>query len=101
MEQGHSWEADSHSAGQEIPHILRNPKVYYRVDKSPLLVLILSQINPVHSFPKRWKKQTRIKSALRMSELSKVFSCELSGVYPAAVRIKITRKAQSSRVKWP
>jgi len=28
MEQSHSWEADSHSATQEIPHLLRHPKVH-------------------------------------------------------------------------
>jgi hypothetical protein len=36
MEQRLSWEADSHSASQEIPRLLRNPKVRYNVQKSPL-----------------------------------------------------------------
>jgi hypothetical protein len=35
MEQSPSWEANSHSASQEIPSLLRNQKVHYRVDKSP------------------------------------------------------------------
>ena len=30
MEQSPSWEANQLSASQEIPHILWNPKVYYR-----------------------------------------------------------------------
>jgi len=36
-------EADSHSASQEIPDLLQNPKVHYRVHKS--------QMNSVHNFP--------------------------------------------------
>ena len=40
-----SWEANRFSASQEIPHVLWNPKVHYRIYKCPTLVHIQSLLN--------------------------------------------------------
>jgi hypothetical protein len=45
------WEAANFAATQELPSILWNPKVHYRVHKSPPLAPILIQIAPVHTIP--------------------------------------------------
>ena len=44
MEQSLSWEANSSSPSQDIPHILWNLNIHYRTHKHTLPVLTLSQI---------------------------------------------------------
>ena len=48
MEQTPFWEVNRFTASQEIPRILWNPKIHYRIHKRPPLVPTLRQGNPVH-----------------------------------------------------
>ena len=67
LEQSPTWEADSSSASQEIPRILRKQKLHYRTDTSPPLVLILNQISSVQAVrPTAWRPVSGLSSHLRL-----------------------------------
>ena len=51
MKQSPSSVANWFSASQEIPSILRNLNVHYRIHKCPPPVSISGQINPIHNSP--------------------------------------------------
>ena len=49
MQKRPAWEANSFSDSQEIPRILRSPKVHHRIYNKQPPVLILTQVDPVHA----------------------------------------------------
>jgi hypothetical protein len=68
MEQSSSWEANRFSANQEIPCILWNPKVYYRVNKCLTPVPVLSQHDPSKPPPPTfWRSVLILSSHVRLS----------------------------------
>ena len=81
MVQSPSWEANRFSASQEIPCILWNPKVHYRIHKCPPPAPILSQLVPVHApHPTSWSSILILSSHLRLGLPS--------GLFPSSVPTK-------------
>jgi hypothetical protein len=81
MEQSPSSEANRFSASQEIPLILWNPKVHYRIHKCPPPVPILSQPNPVHTHHPTSRRSVLILSSHLRLGLS-------SGLFPSGCPTK-------------
>jgi len=74
---GHS----SHSVRQEVPRLLWDTNVHDRVHNIPLLVPILSQMNPVHVF-----QPISLRSILISSHLNR---CLPSGLFPSGLPTRI------------
>jgi hypothetical protein len=70
-----SWEAANCAAIQELHRILRNPKIYYRLHKSPPLVPILNYINIVHTTSSCLRSILILSTHLRF--------CVPSGLFPS------------------
>jgi len=74
MVQSPSWEVNRFQASQEIPRILWNTKVHYRSHKCPPPVLILSQLDPVHTpHPTSWGSILILSSHLHLGLRSGLF----------------------------
>jgi hypothetical protein len=74
MQQSPSWEANWFAASQEIPRILWNQRVYYRIHKRPTPVSVLRQLNPVHiPHPTSWRSILILSSHLRLGLPSGLF----------------------------
>jgi hypothetical protein len=58
---------------RKFPAILRNPKVHHRVHKSPPLVPILSQFDPVHTIPSYLRSILILSTHLRIGLTNGLF----------------------------
>ena len=76
------WVANLFSTSQEIPRILWNPKVHYRIHRCPSAVPVLNQTIPVHAPPRSpsWWPILKLSSHLRQGLPSDSF-LNVSPVY--------------------
>jgi len=80
MKHSLSSEANIQPADQEIPRLICNPKVHYRVQKSAPHVFALSQMHPVHNFPPCFPK-TYFNIIFTSTSVSSNWSSKISNAF--------------------
>jgi hypothetical protein len=79
------WEAANCPATQELPSILKNPKVHPRIHNNPPVVPILSQIDPVPTIPSYLRSILILSTQLRLGLPTGSLSFWLSHQYPICI----------------
>jgi hypothetical protein len=78
MELNPCWESTNCAATQELPSILWNSKIHYRVHKSPPMISIPSQTNPIHPIPSYLRSILILSTHLHLGPPSDLFPSGVS-----------------------
>jgi hypothetical protein len=98
----HSSECNSHSVGQEIPHLLCNPKFHYRVHITTARHWFLSEVRCIQSKPPRHTSPTPTHSFLAVPHifLSTLFSKTLHLCSSLTVRDQVSHHTKQQAKLW-